>query len=335
VGLSKLAQVSPSAEIAGANLRVDGATAEVLRAFSLVGVQSILLKGPSVVRWLYDAKDPRSYIDSDLLVRPADVATARHALAHLGFQPNLDERKMPAWWREHAVGWLRRQDGAIVDLHRTLPGIGVHPERVWLTLSANTETIVVGGFPATTLTIPGRAFHVATHAAQHGVGWENVLAELERALSRADAGTWGAAAQLAAELDATAAFATGLRMVPAGRTLASALDLPTAQPVDVALRASTPPPVALGFDQLTRADGWRERLGIMRHKLVPPASFMGAWSPVARQGRLGMARAYASRPFWLLRHAPAGFRAWREARRRARLSATARPRRAARWPRPR
>ena len=75
-------------------------------------------------------------------------------------------------------------------------GSGVDPDQLWLTLSAHVETLVVGDYPAQTLTIPGRAFHLALHAAQHGVEWDRVLADLERAVSAADEETWRAAPSL-------------------------------------------------------------------------------------------------------------------------------------------
>ena len=314
MALGEPPSVSRAAAVVAGNMRVDWATAEVLRAFEASGVKTLLLKGPSVVRWLYEAHDPRSYIDCDLLVRPGDLGVAEHALESRGFSPNLYEREMPTWWREHAVGWLRAGDGAIVDLHQTLPGVGVGPDRLWLTLSADVDEIDVAGFRATTLTIPGRALHLALHAAQHGVGWAHVIAELERAVSSTDQAVWRAAVELAEALDAVPALAAGLRTSPAGRTLASTLHLPADRSVEVALRASSPPPVALGFDQLARAEDWRARLRIMRHKVAPPATFVRAWSPLARRGGLGLVLAYAWRPLWLLRSAPAGFRAWQAAR---------------------
>jgi Uncharacterised nucleotidyltransferase len=202
VAVRQSTEVSPAARVVAGNLKVDCATAEVLRAFGAAGVKSLLVKGVSVVRWLYDASEPRAYSDCDLVVRPADLVAAGEVLAELGFLPQVDERDMPTWWREHAVGWWRGQDGAIVDVHRTLPGVGVDPQLLWRTLSADAETIDVAGFPAKTLTIPGRAFHLAIHAAQHGVGWDRVDVEVERALSRVDESTWRAAAELAAALDA-------------------------------------------------------------------------------------------------------------------------------------
>jgi hypothetical protein len=163
--------------------------------------------------------------------------------------------------------------------------------------------------------VHGLAFHVVLHAAQHGQGWADIVAELERALERTDKATWSAAARLASSLDAVPAFAAGLRLVPAGRELADELDLPPAGPDDVSLRASTPPPLALGFDQLARAKGVRARLSILRHKFFPPPTFVRYQFPREGPGRLGLARGYVKRWRWLLRQAPAGFRAWRSARR--------------------
>jgi hypothetical protein len=278
-------------------------------------VQSLLLKGASIARWLYDEGGPRPYGDFDLLIRPGDRPLAERVLSNLGFVPSMDERDMPSWWREHAVAWLRHTDAVALDLHRTLAGIRVDEETLWATLSQSTETITVGNAPAAALPAHGLAFHVALHAAQHGEAWDDMLAELDRAIQRADTATWRAAAELAEALDASPAFAAGLRLVPAGRELADELGLPAGQPVDVALRAGTPPPIALGFHQLSRAKGVRARLSIVRHKLIPPPTFIRHQFPEARASRLRLALAYVDRWRWLLRKAPAGFRAWRSARR--------------------
>ena len=40
--------------IVAGNLKVDCGPAEALRAFDVMGVQSVVVKGSSVVRWLYD-----------------------------------------------------------------------------------------------------------------------------------------------------------------------------------------------------------------------------------------------------------------------------------------
>ena len=297
------------------NLRVDWATAEVLRAFEREGIRSLLLKGATFARWLYHNSAPRAYADCDLLVRPGDHARAERALAELGFEPTHDENEMPDWWHEHAVAWLRHSDAAVVDLHRTLDGVGVDAATLWQTLSSEAEPVAVADYEASALAIPGRAFHLALHAAQHGEQWGAVVDEVELAAKREDISTWRAAAALARTLDAEAAFATGLRLAPSGRGIADELDLSPEQPVGVALRARTPPPVALGLDQLSRADSLRTRFAILRHKFFPPPTFMRKWSPRAAESRRALVWAYVRRPIWLLRKAPAGFRAWRRARR--------------------
>lgn len=307
-------RVTRAGRIIAGNLRVDWATAEVLRAFRASGVESVLLKGASVARWLHEADDPRPYNDCDLLVRPLDLSTAEKVLLGLGFESGLNRHEMPDWWQEHAVGWGRRADGAVMDLHRAVPGLGVDPDEQWLRLSENTEPIVIADFEARALTIPGRAFLLALHAAHHGVGWGRVLTDLERGLASADRAAWTAAAELASALDAMPAFTTGLRLVPAGSALVRELELPTDSSAEAVLKASAPPPIALGFDQLARAENWRARARILRHKAVPPVTFMRAWS-IAQWGQIHLIRAYIVRPFWLLAKAPAGFRAWHEARR--------------------
>ena len=308
---------SGAARIIAKNLRIDAATADVLNGFSAAGVQSLLLKGTSIARWLYDKGEPRPYGDFDLLVRPADRAVAEQVLSELGFEQDMDEADMPTWWREHGIAWLRHEDAVALDLHRTVAGVGVDDETVWTVLARSTDTILVGNTQASALPVHGLAFHVALHAAQHGEGWDDMLAELNRAIERADMATWRAAAELAASLDATPAFSAGLRLVPAGRELADELGLPTVQPVDIALRAATPPPLALGFDRLAQARGLRARLSILRHKVLPPPSFIRHQFPRTRGGRLGLALGYLQRWRWLVRKAPAGFRAWRKARRSA------------------
>ena len=307
-----------ASRVVAANLLRESATADVLRVLEAAGVESLLLKGASVARWLYDNEDPRAYADCDLLVNPTHLEAAEKALGELGYRPEIDRRAMPDWWQEHAVAWFPEDDGIVVDLHGTIPDVGIDPHELWQTLARHREEIVVGGFPAQTLTIPGRACLLALHAAHHGVGWGRFLDDLERGVVMADFATWKAAAELAASLRAIPAFAAGLRLVEPGRALALRLDLPAEGSVDLALKTTTPPPIALGFDQLARATGWRERATILRHKFFPPVTFMKRWSPLAQQGRRGLARAYVQRWAWLLGNAPAGFRAWRSAQRRSR-----------------
>lgn len=303
--------------VAASNLRIDAATAEVLGALEGADVEALLLKGATIARWLYDGA--RGYTDCDLWVRPGDVDCAERILRRLGFEEWVDRRGLPDWWQEHGSEWTRSLDGVCVDLHRTMPGLGVDPEVAWHTLSATSETVPVAGYPARALGRPGRALHLALHAAQHGEAWGRVLADLEQALEVADEPVWNDAAVLAAELGATDAFGAGLRLVPAGAALADRLHVPANRSVEVALHVSSPPPTALGFEQLARAGQTGARVRIVARKVIPPPGFMRHWYPPAARSRRRLVVAYLYRPIWLLRNASHGWRAWRDARRRLRV----------------
>ena len=192
----------------------------------------------------------------------------------------------------------------MVDLHRSLPGAGVDDERLWSTLAPSTEEIELGGLTVRALSQPGRLMHAALHAAQHGGTGRD---------SRIDITIWRAAANLAASLEAEAAFAQGLAMLPAGVELVDRLGLDPAPAIDVELRAAGAAE-ALTFSRLHRTQGLPARAALVWHKLFPPATFMRKWSPLARHGRLGLAVAYVYRPVWVARRFPRALRAWREAR---------------------
>src|SRR3954468_19053260 len=87
--------------VAADNLRVDAATAEVARALDAAAIPHILLKGPSVARWLYP-EGGRGYSDSDLLVSPSSVQAAEAVLESMGFRRRYDTSGLPDWWVDHA-----------------------------------------------------------------------------------------------------------------------------------------------------------------------------------------------------------------------------------------
>jgi len=307
--------LTPALRAAAWNVRVDHSTAEALRAFDRAGVSSVVLRGPAMVRWLYEPGERRLYRDTDLLVAPNDWEAAQRVLSQMGFVAPGELAPTP-WWNTHAVEWTRPADAALVDLHYTLQGAGVDPARLWSTLSRHTETLVIRDFPATVLTIPARALTLALHACHHGPGWGPALEELERALARADEATWRAAAGLAAELDATDSFAAGLRLVADGQVLGDRLGLPSEVPLKIALAPGFAPSGALTIERFARAS-MRRRLAMIRYAVGPPPSFLRGWLRRDLSGRLELARAYAQRAAWLVGRAPAAVGAWRRARRAA------------------
>jgi hypothetical protein len=300
------------------NLRIDAATGEVVAALRQRGIDSLVLKGPAFAEW-YPPDSGRTYEDGDVWVAPQDLADAEAVLAELGFEPTIDQSGMPDWWQEHGDSWLRERDRGKIDLHRRLQGIGADPAQVWSMLWAQRVEFKVGGESAYRLSEPGRALYATLHATHHGVDDPRGLPHLEAALASIDDEIWVAALDLARELDAVEAFGTGLRLLPAGEALAARIKVPDARSTKTTLLASTPPPVALGFDQLASARGLR-RLEIVLRKLVPPPGFVRHWWPPASKSRVMLAIGYGYRPIWLLMRAPAGYRAWLAARREAKSS---------------
>jgi hypothetical protein len=276
-------------------------TEEVAAAFSEAGIRAILLKGPAFARWL-DAG--RSYQDSDLLVEPANVAEAEGLLAAHGFTLYVDDEVAP---EAHARIWIRPQDRATVDLHWTLPFLTVPPEEAWPLLVRDTELLRVRDLETEILGRDATALHAALHAALHGPhGMAKTLDDLARALERFELGTWEAAAVLARQLGAEAAFSTGLRLSPAGGRVAEALGLSDDLPPAVASRHR--------MLRLAEGRGLRGKAALVARLLVPPASDMRYWFPLARRGRAGLLASYPWRIVLAFRKLDVLAAAWRRAR---------------------
>jgi hypothetical protein len=186
-------------------LSIDRVTAEVVAAFDVAGIPSILLKGPSIARWLYP-KGGRRYGDTDLLVAPGRRAEAARVLESLGFREQLEgfvaferaaEAPETAFIRSRVAGAPR---GEIVDLHHTLPGVPVDGDVVWTKLSAATDSMVVGGHEVRVLDRTGIALHIVLHAAQHRFEF-HTDEDLRRAVDSVTSDDWRDVMLLARELD--------------------------------------------------------------------------------------------------------------------------------------
>ena len=305
---------SPVFESITRSLRVDKLTADVVRAFAGAGVRSILLKGPAIARWLYAEGAIRPYADCDLLVAEERAAAAQGVLIGLGLHREaLDS--IPGDWPKHATTW-KREDGASVDLHVTLVGLEAPPRRVWEVLAERTDHMQVAGAEVEVLTPAARALLVALNAAKDATRVGKVRHDLGHAVDRVPFAVWQGAQGLAERLGSTAAFAAGLRRTPTGQELATRLGLPHDRPPrSIAIRDRPPPPLAVGVDWLLSTPGWKGKLALVGRKLVPPPSFMRAWTPLARRGPLGLAVAYAWRPVWIVWRTGPALRAWWKVRR--------------------
>ncbi len=219
---------SPAKSLVIRSLTVDLLTGRVISSLRRAGIPTILLKGPAVARWLYDEGAARSYVDTDLLLAPDDFPAAERVLVGLGFERE-GLGTIPDDWPRHARTWLR-SDGANVDLHRTFVGVGVTPAELWETLSAQTETMRVGGADLDVLRPAARALIVALHAAKDGGRIAKVRHDLGHAIERLPVDLWRETALLAARLQATATLGAGLRRSPAGAALRRSWVCPPRRP---------------------------------------------------------------------------------------------------------
>ena len=291
---------------AARRLTLEGTAARVVRAMREAGVRCLLLKGPTLSD-LYDGV--RQYSDIDLLVAPETMRAAEDALRGLGFVLRDDDPHSRIWWRQ----------GVDVDLHSALVGVQVDSARLWEVLGGETELFAVGDEKVEVLNARARALHVVLHAAQHGLQEPKPREDLTRALERIPEETWADAARLAVELDAQAAFWTGLSMEPAGRELSERLELergPTR--TETELRASTAPPTAVGLLRLAETPGLGARLELVWREAFPSSAYLRTWSPLARRGWLGLALAHVWRPIWILIRLGPALAAIMRARRAAR-----------------
>jgi hypothetical protein len=294
---------------------IDHVTVEVVDALTRSDVASLLLRGPVIATWLYDHPTERPYGDIDLMVDPDRLDAARGVLTRLGFTHQL-ERATPLDHTFHDEPWLR---GAhFVDVHRTLSGAGTPPATVWQALTREMTEIVIDGTPVPAPGVAGRLVVVVLHAAHHGVDFAKPLEDLQRAVERVPVEAWRAAARVAAQIDASAAFASGLRLLPSGAALTETLELPRATSVEAVLRASSAPPMAIALEWLAHGPlTRRQKVAFVARKVVPPPAFLRASSRLANRGWAGLAAAYVLRIGSLAAKLPAGLRALGRARRQA------------------
>jgi hypothetical protein len=281
----------------GMNMRVDAVSIEAIKSLKDAGIRAILLKGPTVVRWLYGGEVPPVYADTDLLVSAGDFGRAEHVLRRLGFETPWERlpRDMPG-----TTAWVRNSDGASLDLHMTLIGVEADPDEFWRVITEASERMMILGAEVEVLSPAARALHIALHASQHsGEGETKAFRDLERALDVVPFDIWVAAADLAERVDALAAFGHGLRLSAKGAALSQRLNLPLTLSTSLALKAIAAPASATRLVWLTQQPGIRWKVLLAARKIVPPPAYLRVWWPFAARGPLALAIAYVWRPVWV------------------------------------
>ena len=291
--------------LAAQTLGVDALTARVFTAFEEADIDCVLLKGPVLARWLYEDGMVRSYGDADILVPETRLTDAKAMLATLGLTPF---RGIATGRPVHAQ--RLSGDAGTVDLHHQFTGAHAPAQRFWNLVWKNTEEMTVGGRSVRVPTVSVRALIVALHAIQHGTGFDKSLMDLERALSIADVPVWEEARDLAVTLEATEAFAAGLRLIEPGNALADHLGLPSELPTEMALRREGSPTPALVIDWVVQQPGLTGKLGALGRAIVPPREKL---DPAGTGSLVGVYAAHWSR---IARTAPQGLRRWYGARKK-------------------
>jgi hypothetical protein len=280
------------------NFAVDAITAEVAGAFGREGIETLVLKGPVLAKWLYP-DEARTYVDSDLMVAPESRARAVGVLERLGFAQHMPWLAPPL---SLDIGrtTFSRDSGGVVDLHWQLPGLDGDPDEIWSRLAAGAEQQVIGGIQ---LRVPARnavLLHVVLHAAQHANrGDGKPLEDLRRALAHVEESKWSSVLELARACRGIPAFAAGLRLVSEGGDLARRLDLGEVRSFQYTLRREDVIAEQL-YALLSADEGIRWKLTIAASRIFPRPDHMRWWSPLARRGKRGLAGAYLWRAIWTI-----------------------------------
>jgi hypothetical protein len=238
-------------------------------------IPAILLKGPSIARWLYPAGG-RTYVDTDLLVPAPEFSRAETVLRSLGFTeevPGLhsfEQGVETAFARRAELG---RGPGGTVDLHRNLPMLPTPDRLLWEAFSAETETVPVGGVELRVLGRTALALHVVVHAVQHGFQF-HTDEDLRRAMTVMSADDWRPVAYLAERLGIAGILGFGLRHHPAGAEIADSLTLPFLSPADPWAWMLSAPRGSASLTELWSAPTLRAKAQRIRWTLLPSPAWI-------------------------------------------------------------
>lgn len=266
-------------------LAVDASTIRVVTALRAVGIEPIVLKGPSFAAWIYGPHEIRPYQDTDLLI-PLDRRTeAGEVLKRLGYRMLPFPPELPP----PSTTWLPGAVGAAVDLHHDLWGWG-GGRKLWESLQAQTERMSLGHIEVTVLNPPARTLHVVTHALQNAFRNDKANGDLERAIALVPAADWKRAWTLAVQVEAYEAFVLALLNFQGGVEIISELGVDARIRIADELRlfaGSSSRSGARSLLRLRNTRGFRRRVSFVRARLCPPPEW--AARVVDRTGERDMA----------------------------------------------
>lgn len=90
---------------------------QLLDALAAAGIDAVLMKGAALAYWLYASPGLRPRTDNDLLIREADIASARAVLEKLGYEVAAGDTSSALNYQFMASRPLANGQADIVDVH--------------------------------------------------------------------------------------------------------------------------------------------------------------------------------------------------------------------------
>ena len=179
------------------------------------GVDLLHIKGPAVDEHLLDGEqstDPetgqpvfrsevRPSIDADVLVRPSHLRALLEEMRRHGWSTVYRFEDGSPF--EHA-STMHHIVLAYLDVHRTFPGIGIHPELAFERLWADRRPALIAGYPCEVPSLIGQRLILLLHAARGPVEGH---VDVRRSWTDATEAERGEVEQLARDLRAMVALA--------------------------------------------------------------------------------------------------------------------------------
>lgn len=198
-------------------LRLAGEARRLLDALAAAGIDALVYKGPALTVQAYGDLALRSFIDLDLLVRPADIPRSIGVLADAGYAAGVEMTAAQERWFRRVDGdypLVHRQTGTLVELHARVSSLRFAMPIDTDDLVRRSQPVAVGGGQVRTLGGDDLLLVLLVHGAKHR--WKRLewLAAVA-ALLRAGRGDAGAVVARATELHARRTVLLGLHLAHA------------------------------------------------------------------------------------------------------------------------
>ena len=188
--------------------------------------------------------------------------------------------------------------GLMIDLHRQLAGSEAPPQAAWEALRPRRTSIELDGRRVPTpRRRKGSPFTWRSTPRNTARGYPQPMEDLAKAIERWPLEVWRGADRLARELQATAAFAAGLRQLPQGAALARRLALPATDELQWAIaHRDKRPRGTFHLQAFSRAATLRERASVLRRSLLPTRKWIAWQYPWASDHGVRLIGGYVAPP---------------------------------------